>query len=272
MKTTHYSALLTLTLLFALTACQKEDITTTDEATAALAIAESQEQVEDIDAEAAFRLDPRQSSNSSCPTLTWAAPQGTFPNTLTIDFGTGCTGFNGRTKSGQIIVAVSADHFTPGAVRTITPKDFSVDGFQIEGSRTITNQGLNASNQMYWTMTSHATVTNPEGESATWDASRTRTMLVGLDTPEECQDDIFQIEGTTSGINPHGDPFTSTITTPLVKEMDCRWPVSGVEAISVEGRKGTRTIDFGSGTCDDKATVTLPNGDTREITIRRRGR
>ena len=169
--------------------------------------------------------------------------------------------------SGQIIVAVTADHLTARAVRTITLQDFSVSGFQIQGTRSTTNQGLNASNQMYWTITTSATVTDPDGQSTTWSANRTRTILAGLDTPSDYQDDSFQIQGTTSGTTPQGESFSSNITVPLVKDMDCPWPIRGVEELYLGDRKSPRSIDFGSGACDDQATVTFPDGDTYDVTL-----
>lgn len=274
MKTpfTKYALLcaVSVSLSVGLTSCNKELVDATDESAPALSSAQSQEQGDDIDAEAAFRLDPSQSA-SGCPTMTWAAPRGTFPNTLTIDFGTGCTGFNGRVKSGQIIVEESAAHNEVGSVRSVTPQNFYVDDYHIEGSRVVTNAGLNAEGQLHWTIAVEHTVTNPEGGTATWNANRVRTLIEGGDT-EGCMDDVVSTTGSASGIAPNGESFTSTILSPLVKRMDCRWPVSGVEELRIDSKEGARTIDFGSGTCDDKATVTTPSGDTKEITIRGRGR
>lgn len=252
------------------TACQKESVTSEDANSPALASAQGQEQVNDIDAEAAFRLDPSRAGANGCPTVTWAADRGTFPNTVTIDFGDGCTGFNGRTKKGQLIVTMSADHFTAGAVRTVSPNEFYVDDIKVEGLRTVTNMGLNAEEQMYWTVVGNHTITDPEGDVGTHSINHVRTMTAGRDTEEECLDDEYSITGTHSGTTREGKSFEGLITVALVKRMDCRWPVSGVEAITTDARRGNRTIDFGDGTCDDKATVTTANGSTREITIRRR--
>lgn len=270
MKTHSTKYALFFALVIGLTSCNKEIVEATDESAPALSSAQSQEQGDDIDAEAAFRLDPSQSA-SGCPTITWAAPRGTYPNTITIDFGSGCAGFNGRVKSGQIIVEESAAHDVAGSVRSVTPQNFVVDDYQVEGSRVVTNGGLNEEGDMYWTIAVNHTVTNPEGGVATWTANRVRTLIEGGDT-EGCLDNVLSITGGATGTAPNGEAFTSTIVTPLVKRMDCRWPVSGVEELAIEGKDGVRSIDFGSGECDDKATVTTPNGDTKEITIRGRGR
>ena len=68
---------------------------------------------------------------------------GTFPNTMTIDFGTGCTGYYG--------VDARQDHrhlYRPypeaGTVITTTTEDYYVNGNLVEGTRTVTNMGTNA--------------------------------------------------------------------------------------------------------------------------------
>ena len=56
-----------------------------------------------------------------------------------------------------------------------------------------------------------------------------------------------------------------TITTPLIKAAGCFFITEGVEEIAPAG-KSTRTVDYGDGTCDDIANVTV-DGETTEITI-----
>ena len=48
------------------------------------------------------------SSNAACPEITFAEPEGTFPNVITIDFGDACEGPHGHIRSGKIIITQSA--------------------------------------------------------------------------------------------------------------------------------------------------------------------
>jgi hypothetical protein len=272
MKKHMLYALVAVFTLF-VTACQKENLESDDaQVSASQSSSESASLVEEAEDEAAYRM-LSTTSTTGCPTITWAADRGTFPNTCTIDFGTGCTGRNGHEISGQITVEVSAPYFDQGSVRTTSTSNLTIDGNAVAFTRNVTNQGLNSNEQMYWTVEVSGTrVRDCDNAQATWSASRTRTMTAGLETEEVLEDDVYEITGGATGISHKGHPFTSTITTPLIKRGDCRWIVSGVETMTGEGRRGQqvqRSLDFGDGSCDDKGILTLGNGDTREITLRR---
>lgn len=263
-------AALAFVLSFFVTSCQKDSVEANDtQISGAQSSSETSGMVEDMSDEAEFRMAPN-TPITGCPAISSAATQGTFPNTITIDYGTGCTGQNGRLIAGKIIIDITGGYWTQGAVRTAHTDGLTVDGNTLEFTRTVTNMGLNASDQMYWTVEVSGTRTKAaDGKTATWTASRVRTMIEGQATTEDMLDDVYEITGSGTGTCHMGKSFTSTITTPLIKRADCQWVVSGVEQITGEGRRGNRSLDFGDGTCDDKGTVTLPNGDTREITLHR---
>jgi hypothetical protein len=264
-----FAALALLGSLF-MTSCQKDSVETDDaQISAAQSSSETSGMVEDMSDEAEFRLSPSTLA-TGCPTITYAVPQGQFPNTITIDFGTGCTGRNGRVIAGQIIVDITNDYFAAGSVRTTHTEDLTVDGNSLAYTRTVTNQGVNGVGQMYWTVEVTGTRARAtDGSTGTWTASRVRTLIEGQESTEDMLDDVYEITGSGTGTCPEGRSFTTTITTPLVKRADCRWIVSGVEQFTVDGRTGTRTLDFGDGSCDDKGTITTRNGATREITLQR---
>ena len=69
-------------------------------------------------------------------------------------------------------------------------------------------------------------------------------------------DDIYLIRGNYNGVNRSGLSFNSLITTPIRKELSCKWPVSGVLEITPQNLQ-TRVIDFGSGACDNDALVSV---------------
>jgi hypothetical protein len=259
-------ALLALTFLFV--SCQKEEIDSTDDISAEQSVTDVENVMDDAGDEALFRLSEDE-PGAGCPTITWAQDKGTYPNTVTIDFGESCVGANGRVRSGKIIVEVTGSYYTEGMVRIITPDGFTVNGWTLEGTRTVTNMGLNEQEQMYWTVVvDEAKLTDDEGNFATWQANRVRTLVEGADT-EGCSDDVMAITGESSGVSLRGKSFTATIIDPIMKPMSCRWPVSGVREVLVEGHERPRSLDFGNGECDNKATITFPNGQTREIELRR---
>ena len=85
-------SLLKITALFALTifltSCEKEEFETNDnDAVESAANAESI--MEDIESEALLRTAGTSSTTTTgCPTITYANPAGTYPNTITVDYGT----------------------------------------------------------------------------------------------------------------------------------------------------------------------------------------
>lgn len=77
-------------------------------------------------------------------------------------------------------------------------------------------------------------------------------------------DDVYEITGSASG-SKNGNSYTMTIIQPLVRALACNWISSGKMEIQPSGAL-LRTIDFGAGTCDDQATVTIA-GTVYNITL-----
>lgn len=262
-----------LAMVFFLASCEKEELETNDSESAQTTL-NAEGLMEDVENEVALRTSPDYTSSSTdCPTITHLNTPGTFPNTITIDYGTdGCVGPHGGLRKGQIVIEVSDNYFTTGSVRSVTPVNFSVNDWLVEGNRVVTNLGENSDGNLHWSVeVSNAKITDPDGAFASWDASRIRTLIEGANN-ETVEDDVYEITGGSSGVGRRGHEFTATITVPLIKPMSCQWIVSGVREVTVtkdEQRERTRTLDFGNGECDDKAILTFPNGTQREITIRR---
>ena len=101
-----------------------------------------------------------------------------------------------------------------------------------------------------------------------WTSSRIRTWVSGYTTlgMGGWNDDQYTITGTASGTNFEGNSFTVNITSPIHIDYSCRWIAQGIMELTPTG-KATRTLDFGNGTCDNLATVTV-NGQTFTITLR----
>lgn len=208
---------------------------------------------------------------ADCPTTTFSEPFGTFPNTMTIDFGTSCTGYLGIERSGKIIATFTGPYAEAGTVITVVPEDYYVNGNKVEGTKTVTNLGLNDDGNLYFeVIVADALITLATGETISWESSRVRTWIAGNGTPE-IEDDVYSIsdgiaaEYAVTGINRNGTPFSAHIAEPLIRALDCRWMKSGVLEIYPEGFE-TRSIDYGDGTCDNTATLTVGDFVT-EITL-----
>jgi len=261
-------------LLSLFQSCKKDE--TTDPSTAAQAVAEDivshndmTEQVEDEVYEAVpdnFTGDT--DDRGGCAIVTYAQPKGTWPNTVTIDFGTGCTKPDGRTLKGKIIINQSNKMSVTGATRVVTFDGFFIENVHIEGSWTLTNTGLNPSAQPTFTRSGAETLHFPDGTTATHQINHIRTLVEGVSTPLVILDNVWSILINDSGVNRKGENYTVKSTNPLLKRAVCPWIGQGTLQFEHAGK--TRTLDFGTGECDREATLTLADGTVKEVKIRHR--
>lgn len=215
-----------------------------------------------------FTSEQTTSTRSGCATFEYENEPGTFPNTLTITFDGNCTGYNDRVRSGQIIISQSDVITNPQAVRIASLVDFSVDQVLFEGSKTLTNISSSASDGLtFERIISDGKISFPSGQSVSLEGAHILTQTAGTETDER-HDDVYAITGSSSGVNRIGNAFEATIVDALVKSRNCRWIRAGV--ISIDVNESLRSVDYGDGDCDNKAVVTLPNGNTRDIRIFRR--
>lgn len=206
---------------------------------------------------------------SSCAVITFdtsSAVSAANPDTIIVDFGTGCIGNDGRSRSGKIIVSTTGRYFETGTVVTITPENFFVNGNSIAGSRVVTNTGLNGNQQPTFSVVVNGTVVLANnGGTLTWSANRTRTWISGYNTPLLFADDEISVTGNSNGTTASGGSWSTVITSPLVHKRSCREIVSGSKTVTPASRPA-RIVDYGNGTCDNTVNVTI-NGNTYTITI-----
>ncbi len=190
------------------------------------------------------------------------------PKTMSIDYGT--TNYvceDGNLRRGIILVTWTGPYRSAGTVINISFNNFYQNDNLIEGTKTVSNLGLNADGQMTYTVNANMKVTNTSNEVYSWTSTRTRTWIAGYDTKTRL-DDIYLVSGTSSGTNRRGMSFTAKTTKDLRIDLSCQWRiVSGTVEMSPEG-KDTRVIDYGNGTCDNVITVTV-NGKTRTMSRRK---
>lgn len=201
---------------------------------------------------------------STCATVTHDTTSN--PKTITVDFGpTNCLCGDNRYRRGKILIAYTGHYKDSGHVHTITFDQYYVNNNQVLGTKSVTNMGHNANNQMYFTVTVNGLIIKATTlDSIIWNHNRTRTFVQGENTQTK-QDDVYEITGSGSGQRANGTSYTMNITQPLVKAINCDWIKAGEMQIQPNGGL-LRTFNFGSGTCDNQATVTV-NGNTYNITL-----
>jgi len=203
---------------------------------------------------------------SECATVTLDTT--VFPRVLTIDFGdTNCLGNDGRYRRGKILISFTGRYWHPGTIITTTFDQYYVNDNQVEGTKVITNNGFNDSGNMNWDISVNGLITLANGGGAiSWVSQRNREWIEGISTPYNRWDNIYLITGHATGQRANGLHWTRQITSPLRIELACRFIVSGTVEINPEG-KPVRILDYGDGSCDNEATVTV-NGNTYTIYLR----
>jgi hypothetical protein len=186
-----------------------------------------------------------------------------YPKLITIDFGEGCTGPGGYTRSGIMYVHLTAPFDESGAIRTVTFENYSINGIGITGSRVTTNMGENSNNQPVFARVVNIFF-NYDSETFHRNFTSEITWLAGFDT-EECGDNDWKVTGTGTNTRADGTMVSRTITSPLYHLHSCDYITQGV--VSVLAPAGSFTVNYGNGTCDNTATVTGPNGNTIDISL-----
>ncbi len=226
----------------------------------------------------------------SCATIT----RDTASKVITLTFNGSSPCLDGRTRSGTIVYTysnsvVGAKHYRdPGFQLDVTSSNYVVDGNAVTIiSKTIKNTtavGFNpATTNVTWEVKANISITLASGAGTiNWTSDRIKTLLNTSSTYPanpvanpinwpSAKIGITDGSGGTSGSRSTGETFSVTITNQLVRDFGgCdiggKRPFIQGTFIYAPAGKYTRTVDYGSGTCDLNATVTI-DGVTYNITI-----
>jgi hypothetical protein len=183
-----------------------------------------------------------------------------WPKTLTIDFGpVNTVGIDNALRRGKIVASFS------GPFRdSLTTVNISLIGFCHNnnlvqaGPWSMTNHGRNsAGNLTYAISCSNLRITTSEG-NITWNANHTLEWTGGESTNTNPADDVYSIVGSANGTGVTGNGFNSIIYVQLIANVNCDYLEKGAIAIS-PFNLSTRYLDFGAGTCDNTASVSINN-------------
>jgi hypothetical protein len=211
---------------------------------------------------------------NACPTVTITRPNAPapFPVRVVLDFGTGCVAIDSHYRKGKIIHVYTNRLIIPNAVVETSFDGFYFDSIKVEGTMRIKNTTELAVGPRYQINVTNGKLTKPNGNFISWNSEKVRTQLEGVLTPAPI-DDAFKITGAARGQVKRDTTlvgWNATIIEPLVRRNNCRWIVKGtVRTVRENATTGTRfvgLIDYGTGTCDNAATVTI-NGVTYNITL-----
>lgn len=199
-----------------------------------------------------------------CVTITRVIAAGT--KTLTLDFGDACELRNGNIVSGIITMQYTLNTNEQSKTIQISFTNFYFNDKNIDGNATIVRMRHNANGNPQSTHSMNIVVTWPDGTFASRQGQKTREWIEGVGTPF-WGDNVYLITGNWTFTRRNGNVFAATITTPLRRELSCRFIVSGVLELNRNGN--VATLDYGDGSCDALGVVTR-NGVSHTILLRRR--
>lgn len=270
MKLKKLFALLSLPSLFFFTACQKDETEPDPEFETTFKLSQDQAVSESIndDANIVFfeaaaskglmagrTTQVFQTTNTlSCASVS-VTPQNTFPKTIVIDFGTGCTSVDGITRTGKINIVLSDSVHHTGATAVMTFDNYAVFGFKVEGIITWTN--TSSPNGISWTREiDNGRVIEPMG-GYYWlhEGTKNVSQTAGANTPLNFLDDVYSVTGNHTVTNPAGKTRSVTILEALEKKTTCHNISKG--KMKIQAQTHFAILDYGDGTCDNIATITI---------------
>ena len=199
-----------------------------------------------------------------CAEITITPNDSTYPKTITIDFGNGCLGRDGKFRTGAIIVHLTAPLRRPGSVVTITFRNYYVNRVHLEGTKVISN--LSDPPMHKWSVqVVGGKVTFPSGRGYSYQGIKVKTQVEGMDT-RIVRDDVYEITGRSQTEFNNGLTITLNTESALIKKVACPWISDGKLKIKINDR--VLYLDYGFPTnsqCDNKALLTWNNGSNQLV-------
>ncbi len=189
-----------------------------------------------------------------CFTVTVVPRQpGVFPKTVTIDFGNGWLGRDGKFRKGQIVTIYTNRMLIPGAKISTTFVGYHVDSFNIEGTH-ITENTSTSNMQGLKIKVIDGQITNTVNNRwIKWNTTKNILQIEGNGTTGFPLDDVYKITGNGNGSNSGGHYWYALVTEPLIKKFTCRWISEGKIQLTRNSRQVV--LDYGNGQCDNLAIL-----------------
>lgn len=231
----------------------------------------------------------------SCPEVTKTTNSGAgFEEiTWTLQFGNGCTTSNGVTRTGTAWIRDSMfllDNGNPKVIqirRGITYDGYSEDGVSMNGYQhevydgsvydpfEIFGNGVIYRDSLFdFLITSNLSFQYPDGSTSSTISNATHSLDVNCwpMAPAPFEDIVRTKSGTTRG----GNEYLTITMTNLLQATNCQYPVGGEIQISVNGNVAMFNyglcecnVDQTKCGCDKKGQLTLPNGETKIVEIKK---
>jgi hypothetical protein len=186
-----------------------------------------------------------------------------YPKTISIDYGNGIVGPDGKTRKGIIKVLINS-----GTVLTENLKinfdDYIAEGNTVYGSLTATY--ANSNNTLSYNVSISGTGLTFVSANGTmkWSGDFLITRASGESSPN-IKDDIFKLSGSTTGVDFSGTSYVVSTETDHTIDFNCNNIITGGTSKIIPNGKGVHDVDYGSGNCDANGVISLSSGNSKNF-------
>ncbi len=197
------------------------------------------------------------------PLVYQVSKEGEYPIVYEIDFGDEYIDKYGRILSGKIHLSYGK----PGTYRRYETVEFYVNKNRLIGDKTITTKGPKKVGLRILEIVSNDTLLLTNKTKVIRNTNRIRTWIDDNGTQDDWKDDSYSYSGSTHGINTKSEEYKVVINNekPLIKVGEFRYYVSGI--LTTSTNIGKAELDFGDGTLDNLAMLTVNGKETSKIVL-----
>jgi len=170
----------------------------------------------------------------------------------------GCQGL-GATRYGRLLADFYGAFGEEGSAVDITFSNYFYEDYEIDGTIRIIFKERNSSDEEVHTFYLQSGSVYDGSSTMIWTSSQTWTIN------SKSKLETYSFTGNSNGINRKGNSFTSIITTPNEMIEDCLYVGKGKRDVDVKNLS-LRRLDFGNGTCNRNAQVTI-NGSVYGLSV-----
>lgn len=196
----------------------------------------------------------------------WTYDNGSGATIISVNYGTGVIGADGKTRKGSILALETGDYTQSGGALAVSFTNYEVDNVKITGSGDMKNSG---SDQFELKFTDLKI-----DEEFKLNANQDLNWVAGLATGDAA-DDKYELSGTITGTqleDANSIDITIAATDALSYDRSCEFGmVSGIANLALTGDSisfDSGSIDFlASDGCNNNVDLTLKSADGKVINV-----
>ncbi|PWL38911.1 hypothetical protein DKG77_11800 [Flagellimonas aquimarina] len=146
------------------------------------------------------------------------------------------------------------------AAFTATYADFYIGDIKVNGTRNYVLTSSLEQNTISFTVTSEMSIEMEDESIISESGTKTFSFTFG----ETLETSVFSLSGNWQ-VQANGNTYIVETVNDLTGNLTCANLTGGSMLVAKNGL--IITVDFGDGTCDNLATITMPNGNTQEVTL-----